>query len=172
MSNNDRFETVSFTGHRPQTVSGKEWFIKDVLHGVVSQLIQQRGTKKFISGGALGVDQWAAETVIKHKGEFPYVELVIARPFPSQDAVWTSEQKTAYVNLCKQATEVIDICSDPYAPYKYHIRDKWMVDQCDLLVAVWNGLQRGGTASTVRLAQKAHKPILHIDPTTEISQWI
>lgn len=167
MSNNGKFETVSFTGHRPQTVAGKEQWIMAALHVVTLRLIQQ-GTKKFISGGALGVDQWAAEVVLSHRDKFPYIQLVIARPFPSQDTMWTNDQKIAYANLCGQATNVIDICPEPCAPYKYHIRDRWMVDKCDLLVAVWNGLPKGGTASTVRFAQKVRKPILHIDPDREI----
>ena len=36
-----------------------------------------------------------------------------------------------------------------------HKRDKWIVDNSDELLAVWNGQPRGGTFATIRSAEKA-----------------
>ncbi len=41
-----------------------------------------------------------------------------------------------------------------------------MVDHADCLLAVYNGEQRGGTAATVRYAQKIGWKIIVIDPIT------
>jgi uncharacterized phage-like protein YoqJ len=42
-------------------------------------------------------------------------------------------------------------------------RNKWMVDHCDALVAIWNGTS-GGTANCVKYALSVNKPIVMINP--------
>ena len=41
-----------------------------------------------------------------------------------------------------------------------------MVDNCDLLIAIYNGEEKGGTAYTVNYARQQGKEILIIDPNT------
>lgn len=36
-----------------------------------------------------------------------------------------------------------------------------MVDHCDILLAVWDGIKSGGVWSTIRKAQKAGKQIIY-----------
>ncbi|MBR0282920.1 MAG: hypothetical protein IJQ81_15270 [Oscillibacter sp.] len=43
-------------------------------------------------------------------------------------------------------------------------RNRFMVDHVDMLLAVYNGEWRGGTAATVRYAKKSRKRILIINP--------
>ena len=43
-----------------------------------------------------------------------------------------------------------------------------MVDSAAFLLAVYNGEKRGGTAATVRYAQKAGREIIVIDPITQL----
>ena len=45
----------------------------------------------------------------------------------------------------------------------YWFRDKYMVDNCDLLLAVWDGIEAGGTWLTVNYARKIGKPIVYYD---------
>ena len=45
-------------------------------------------------------------------------------------------------------------------------RNQRLVDSAVLLIAVYNGEKRGGTAATVRYAQKAGREIIYINPTT------
>ncbi len=44
-------------------------------------------------------------------------------------------------------------------------RNKWMVDNCDLLIAVWNGTS-GGTANCVNYAKSINKQIIIINPNS------
>ena len=41
-------------------------------------------------------------------------------------------------------------------------RDQYMVDHCDVLLAIWDGNKSGGVWSTIRKAQKAGKQIIYI----------
>ena len=41
------------------------------------------------------------------------------------------------------------------------------LDQAGILLAVYNGERRGGTAATVRYARKAGREIIMIDPFTQ-----
>ena len=45
-------------------------------------------------------------------------------------------------------------------------RNQRLIDSAGFLLAVYNGEKRGGTAATVRYAQKADREIIVIDPIT------
>ena len=42
-------------------------------------------------------------------------------------------------------------------------RDRYMVDNCDVLLAVWDGIKDGGTWRTIQYAMKKKKNIIFID---------
>lgn len=46
-------------------------------------------------------------------------------------------------------------------------RNRFLVDHANILLAVYNGERRGGTAATVRYAQKMGREIIMIDPLTQ-----
>ena len=43
------------------------------------------------------------------------------------------------------------------------IRDRFMVDNCDILLAIWDGIRAGGVWSTIQYAKSQGKPIVYID---------
>ena len=45
-------------------------------------------------------------------------------------------------------------------------RNRFLVEHADILLAVYNGERRGGTAATMRYAQKMGREIIVIDPIT------
>jgi uncharacterized phage-like protein YoqJ len=160
--------TVSFTGHRPDKFGSYDESIplivsvKAALAATIIDLIA-KGYTKFICGGALGVDTWAAEIVIELKRTHSNIVLVIARPFPSQSAMWPNEAKIRFQNMCSLADEVYDVSPNPYAAWKMQRRNQWMADNSDVLVAVFDG-SNGGTANCVKYATLKLKTILVIDP--------
>lgn len=163
-------DTVCFTGHRPSKLKRYDtsWIEARLSDAVIRAA--DKGVHTFISGGALGIDQWAMEIVLVIRGRGLPIELVVARPFPSQDAVWLKDMKLHYAGLLAQANKVVDVSPDPYTPGKMHARNRWMVDHSDALIAVWNGSD-GGTASTVRYAESKGKPVLLIDPALQLMAW-
>ena len=103
-----------------------------------------RGVVTFISGGALGVDQWAAEIVIEVRSErqkrspqkIGGIQLVIARPFPSQPNRWPMEARRHYEKILQKADRIIETSDDPYAAWKLQKRNEWMVDNSGAIIAV------------------------------------
>lgn len=45
-------------------------------------------------------------------------------------------------------------------------RNRFLVNHADCILAVYNGVWRGGTAATVRYAQKMGREMIVIDPVT------
>lgn len=164
--------SVCFTGHRPDKLGGYNEsnptakYVKSALAKHIKQLVEQ-GHQEFISGGALGIDTWAAEIVLEFKKAQPYIRLIIAKPFPSQDKVWPEESKIRFRKMCDEADEVVDVSPDPYDAKKMMDRNKWMVDRADVVVAVWDG-SSGGTGNCVTYAKKKAKNIILIDPNGEV----
>ena len=63
---------------------------KKRLRDTIESFIWQ-GYTHFISGGALGMDTYAAETVLELKKEYPEIILEMVSPFDEQAAKWTPE---------------------------------------------------------------------------------
>ena len=60
---------------------------------------------------------------------------------------------------------------DPYAVWKMQKRNIWMVDQSNVVVAVWNGEKSGGTYNCIKYAIEKKKPVLVIHPTLLTETW-
>jgi uncharacterized phage-like protein YoqJ len=50
-----------------------------------------------------------------------------------------------------------------YAPWKMMLRNKYMVNNCDVLLALWNGTP-GGTQKCVAYAESVNRTIWKINP--------
>ena len=106
------------------------------------------------------MDQWAAEIVIEVRAErqkrspsgLGGIELVIARPFPSQPNRWPTEARRHYEKILQKADRIIETSDDPYAAWKLQKRNQWMVDNSDATIAIWDGTL-SGTANTVEYAK-------------------
>ena len=157
------------TGHRPK---GFPWNYRDSyciqhkeylknLENVVRELIDE-GFDYFISGGAIGVDQDFAETVLKLKKHYPNIHLEIAIPCPKQDLKWCDSDKKRYQRILKQA-DFVNILSASYTPCCMQNRNEYMVNKCDLLLVVWNGQKSGGTYNTFMYAKGKNKPFKLIE---------
>ena len=164
-------KTVCFTGHRPDKLGGYDenkpiikW-VKKELEEAIDKAIEA-GFTTFISGGALGVDQWAAEIIIEKKEKYPNIKLVIAKPFPSQGRKWPASSRKRFHKICESADVVVDVSPDPYTREKMMRRNQWMVNKSDMVIAVWDG-SAGGTADAVDKAIEAGKPIYRINPKSK-----
>ena len=86
-------------------------------------------------------------------------------PFREQADKWTFEWKLRYRELLKGADKIVQVC-DEYQRGCFHIRNRYLVDNCDVLVAIYNGTDKGGTAYTVRYAKQQGKKIIILNPDT------
>jgi uncharacterized phage-like protein YoqJ len=151
---------VAFTGHRPDKLGGYKTpnpiydRVVDELH---KALVSVRPTLA-ISGMALGVDQWAAEIALDLD-----IPLLAAIPFQGQESTWPDPSKAKYRALLARASHVIEVSKPGFAAWKMQKRNEWMVDNCDLLIAVWNW-SPGGTCNCIKYAQKVGRQAIYIKP--------
>lgn len=166
-------KTVAFTGHRPDKLGGYNEdnpIAKCVKHelSVAIDAMIGKGYRRFIHGGALGVDTWAGEIVSDYAlwyGIRTDIKIYsdLFRPFENQEAKWPKECKIRYLKLMDRCDNVITVCEPGYASWKMQKRNEAMVDASDLVIAVWDGTD-GGTANCVRYAQRKGKEIVIINP--------
>ena len=92
----------AITGHRPSRFKFKysEDYalckkIKASMLEVFRKLHDEKEVRRFYVGGALGVDMWAAEQILRLKEQPGYedIELVVALPFVGHDAKWDQRSK-------------------------------------------------------------------------------
>lgn len=150
------YKTACFTGHRPSGFENlddaKLYRIKSTLKQMVKASYSM-GTRKFYSGGALGVDYWAACEVIEFRKTHPDVSLFIAIPFPSYQDQWNAIDKINYKNVFSRAQKIIEVDMDPYAAWKLQNRNEYMVDRSDYVLAICEN-STGGTANCIKYALK------------------
>ena len=163
--------SCAFTGHRPANF---EWGydeqhpdcvqLKLLMENQIVKLCEL-GVTTFITGMAQGVDQWAALIVLKLRSRFPTIQLVCALPCEGQTKGWTDAAKVQYDVILEQA-DTVHYVSRTYMKDCMIVRNHWMVDHAAYLMAIYDGSYRGGTAATVRYAQKTGKRILRIHPAS------
>lgn len=158
----------AFTGHRPNKYPWLNDPGSDAcrsllkrLRGAVEDLIGE-GYTHFISGGALGVDTLAALLVLEMREKDPRLTLEIALPCPDQTRYWSARDVRLHKRLCDQADALTTI-SEIYTPFCMYERNRFMVNACQTLIAVYDGTP-GGTRMTVGLAYDEGKRIITLAP--------
>jgi len=162
MINKRKLLKIAFTGHRPNKLGGYDnkknkfrWF-NYVLHKTLCKF--NSFEIEFISGMALGVDQWAAFYAIDNR-----IPLHAYVPFVGQESRWPKESRDSYHLYLSKATSVNYICKPGFDFWKMQRRNEAMVNDCSLLIAVWDG-SSGGTANCVDYARKINKRIIILKP--------
>ena len=126
-------------------------FKEEALKNAVKEAIKE-GVEIFYCGMAMGFDLLAAETVFYLKEEFPKIRLVACVPCYGQEKSFSKEDKARYVEALKKADERI-ILSERYYRGCMQVRDKYMAERADMLIAYCKK-ETGGTAYTVKCFQK------------------
>ena len=136
---------IAVTGHRPKRLKGQQ---KEIKRWLSEQLDKYECTEA-ISGMAQGADQIFAQAAVEKN-----IPLICCYPY-RKNFFHQEEQKI--LNRAKD----IKFISETYTGNRvYWFRDKYMVDNCDLLLAVWDGIKAGGTWLTINYAQKIGKPVI------------
>lgn len=163
----------AFTGHRPHRFA----FGLDedapacrrllaVLEETITGLHAQ-GITTFYSGLAMGVDLWAAETVLRLKARGDDVRLCGVVPFRAQAESWPAAYRRRYAAVLR-ACDARYLVGETYTPDCYLRRNRFLVQAAGTLLAVYDaaGASRSGTGQTVRLARAAGRTILFLHPET------
>ena len=156
------------TGHRPKgfpyrygiDIKKHSAYLQALLQKVELAVIEY-GVTYFISGMAIGVDLDFAEIVLKLKNKYS-IKLECAIPCPNQTLKWNDTDKLRYERILNRADKVC-LISDRYTPECMLKRNRYMVDKSRLVIAVFNGIKKGGTWYTIEYARKTDTAIELID---------
>lgn len=162
-------KTICITGHRPNKLP---WGLneedsrcikfKQDLEKIIVERIKL-GYTHFISGLALGVDTYFAEIILKLKNEYKSITLEGAIPCENQTYKWSIKSTDKY-NEIKNKCDKITLISKNYTPYCMIQRNRYMVENSSLVIAVYSGA-KGGTHNTVTYAKQLNREIITINPS-------
>ncbi len=159
----------AFTGHRPKKfpwgydeTDSRCVVLKKKLAAEIAKLTEN-GYTNFFSGMAEGADTWAAQAVLAMKKENPALMLNCILPCEGQADNWSTSAQKRYFSILEQADNIVYV-SRKYSKDCMLKRNRYLVDYAACLLAIYNGEWRGGTAMTVRYANKLGREIIILNP--------
>ncbi len=114
---------------------------------------------------AEGADRLAAHEILR-LGNGSLQAVLPLQPEDYEADFHTAESRAEFSNLLSRATSTEVLPSQPTRADAYLSVGCHIVDKCDILLAVWDGLPakgRGGTAEIVAYARQCGKPLIIID---------
>ena len=156
----ERERTCCFTGHRPDKLpwgtdeSDPRCLALKARLGAAAEAAYQAGMRHFICGMARGCDLYFAEAVLELRERRPGVTLEAARPCETQASAWPAAERERY-------GAILDRCDyETLVQHRYdrgcmQRRNRYMVDRSALVLAVYNGEPKGGTAQTLLYALRS-----------------
>ncbi|MFE7776685.1 hypothetical protein ACFU5O_22915 [Streptomyces sp. NPDC057445] len=145
---------IGVTGHR-NIPAGAVAHVSAVMRTLLSS---HRGSLEALSSLAAGADQMFADIALECGAELTVV-------IPSgdyEDGFDHPDELARFRNLRARATQEIRMAFDHSTDEAYYAAGAYIADNCDRLLAVWDGLPArglGGTGDIVRYAREAGKPV-------------
>lgn len=166
MKNFDK--TICLTGHRPK---GLPWgyneenekckkFLQDLTIVLRNQI--ENGYTYFLTGMAEGFDMLATELLIALRKEYKKIKVIAIIPCLNQENRWSPNQQKRYHNILRQCNSS-KVLSKTYTKDCMNIRNKFMVEHSELVIACYNGTP-SGTGNTIKFARQMDKKIIIINP--------
>lgn len=141
----------ALTGHRdlPET------FDVNKLYDCLEETIRE-GYDTFYCGMARGFDLLALDCLVSLARKYK-ITLVACEPYKGHGDGFRGELREKYRSLLQWCDEVT-VLSPAYYRGAFNVRDRYMVDHADLVLAYCTR-DSGGTAYTLRYAEKKGKEI-------------
>lgn len=157
---------IAITGHRSNKLGGDYDLKSGLMMSIRAKIIEtimnplpNPDELTLISGMALGIDTLFAKIAIGLN-----IPLIAAIPCNEQDRTWPQRSREIYHNLLDyNKIQIYHVTGREYSHACMQKRNEWVVDNCDKLIAVWDGTP-GGTANCVKYAQSVGKEIIFINP--------
>lgn len=147
---------LSATGHRPPRLGGYDNWMYDNLLKFATRQLEFFKPKLIYVGMALGWDTAVAKAA--YTLDIPYIACI---PNTQQSSKWVSEDQEIYHFLLRHAKEFY-IASAEYSTISYFVRDRYMVDNSDSVLALFDGTEKGGTWQTVKYALEKEKIVFNV----------
>jgi len=151
--------SIGITGHRDIVETKK---LKQNITKLFENLHSQNQETKLLSPLADGADRFVADVyleVFKDKAK-----LVVPMPFDQERYMedFDSTSKEEFLEYLKMADEVFEVDNNQECHYKSV--GVYVVDNSDMLLALWDGTfnaKSGGTGDIVAYARKKGKEVVH-----------
>jgi len=159
---------IGVTGHRKL---GPDVVFVEALRSAIENIIKRASnatemppTLIVLSSLAEGADRLVAREVLKVPGSFLEVVLPMKRDDYAEDFK-TSQSKAEYEELLARAVHVKQFPAKDTRVEDYEQAGQYIVDHCDVLIALWDGrpaADRGGTGEIVQYAREKKRPVFWI----------
>lgn len=161
---------IGVTGHRTVT---DEHIIRSKIKEVIKNICTPiTSPLTIISPIAEGSDRLVTQEILSFDNNVYNNKLIVVLPLTKEDYMddfKTIESKEEFINLLNQASKIITLPETSSRKDAYLQVGKYVVDECDVLIAIWDGLPsrgKGGTAEIVDYARKNKKPLYWINSIT------
>lgn len=168
--------TLSLTGHRPDKLAGynleQDYYrrLQDQLVDIIEKTLDRNPIVECHSGMALGADTVWARAIVACQQKYGKERVIFVADIPdyNQPSRWYRQNQDEWHELMRHADKVNTYQLNDGKSYAYVLnqRNIGMIKACDILIAVYNGEPKGGTANGVRDGKRMGKPVIHIDPKT------
>lgn len=146
---------IAATGHRPKRLHLTGYDLKPLV-ALAGQWFDREKPDLVISGMALGWDQAVAMAAIDRK-----IPVHAYIPFVGQADKWPKASCELYSRILAECAETKLLDLGGYSPVKMQRRNEAMVNDCDLLLALWDG-GPGGTANCIQYAEIEGCPVRNL----------
>jgi hypothetical protein len=154
---------IGITGHRSveetdEVLQRIDLVLKKIIHTYPDR------AWRVLSPLAEGADR----VVVRRMQQSMLVELVVVLPLALdeyQKDFSTSESKQEFLQLLGQADDIVELTPSGDRDEAYAQVGQYILENCDVLVAIWNGKPergRGGTGEIVRHARQRMLPLAWI----------
>ena len=147
-------KTCALTGHRSLPPD----FNANAVYDMLETLIRE-GYDEFYCGMAEGFDLIALDCLVALKGRY-HVRVVACIPFEGQEKAFAPMEKKKYRDLLAWCEQKI-VLFPSYRNGCYLVRDRYMVDRADALLAYCTR-EKGGSAYTVKYANEKGIPVYRV----------
>lgn len=155
--------TIGVTGHR--ILLDRELLLKSIDHALIRLSERFHGEPMtLMTALAEGSDRLVA-TQFRANGSRHIVAILPLKPEDYISDFGNEESRKEFSELLNVADEVIQLPDFSDRNEAYEAAGRYVVDHCDALICIWDGLPeqgRGGTGSMVERARKRGIPLVWI----------
>ncbi len=144
---------IGVTGHQKMPEAAESYARKEIR----KFLEEVSGPLTGLSSLAAGADQIFARELLDHNGR-----LWVIIPSRYYQSTLYGDDLVAYRELLSRATDVTRLDFDQPSEAAYNVAGRWIVENCDELVAIWDGRPArglGGTGDVVAYAKELGRAV-------------
>jgi len=156
---------VGITGHQKLTSEQNQW-----LREELKLEFKLNSFDEAYSCLAIGTDQIFAKMALDN-----YVKLAAIIPCKNYEITFDFNGLENYKSILKRAAKIIHLGFDNPSEFAFYEAGKLVVENSDIVIALWNELPSkglGGTGDIVLFAKSIKKRIVHLNPITRLKKHI